>query len=60
VAGEVGYPVVMKILSADIAHKTTSAACGSASSIRRACRNSYQAILHDVRARAPDAALEAC
>ena len=58
VAGEVGYPVVMKILSADIAHKTDVGGVRLGLVDPQSVRNSYQAILHDVARARPDAALE--
>ncbi len=58
VAASVGYPVVMKILSADVAHKTDVGGVRLGLSDPQAVRDSYRAILHDVARARPDAALE--
>jgi acetyltransferase len=58
VAAQIGFPVVMKILSADIAHKTdvggVRIGLGDAQSVREA----FDAMLHDVARVRPDAVLE--
>jgi acetyl coenzyme A synthetase (ADP forming)-like protein len=58
IAGEIGYPVVMKIVSPDIVHK--SDAGGVARGVRDAgeVRSAYQGILSRVKARAPGAVIQ--
>ncbi len=58
VAREVGYPVVMKILSADIALKTDVGGVRLGLVDPQSVRDSYQTILHDVARARPDAALD--
>jgi acyl-CoA synthetase (NDP forming) len=57
-AREIGFPVVLKVLSPDIAHK--SEAGGVALGLHGADEvgNAYDAVMARVRARAPDARLE--
>jgi acetyltransferase len=58
VAGETGYPVVMKILSAGIAHKTDVGGVRLGLADAQSVRNSYAAQLRDVARAPPDAVLE--
>ncbi len=59
-AAAIGYPVVLKVDSPDIAHKTEAGGVVTGLTDAAAVRAAYAGILHDVRARAPNAALAGC
>jgi acetyltransferase len=58
VAAELGYPVAMKILSPDIAHKTDVGGVRLGLTDDRSVRAAYDAMLKDVARARPDTALE--
>ena len=54
-ASEIGYPVVLKIESPDILHKTEIDALAAGLADERAVREAYDQIMNNVAAHAPDA-----
>jgi acetyltransferase len=58
IAQEIGYPVAMKILSPDIAHKTDVGGVRLGLANGRAVRDAYASMLEDVARARPDAQLE--
>ena len=57
-AREIGYPVVLKIESPDILHKTEIGALAAGLADERAVREAYDRIMNNVAARAPDAEIK--
>jgi acyl-CoA synthetase (NDP forming) len=57
-AGEIGYPVVMKIVSKDIIHKSDAGGIALDLDDRDEVVTAYEAIIHNVRAFKPDALIE--
>jgi acetyl coenzyme A synthetase (ADP forming)-like protein len=57
-AGEIGYPVVMKIVSKDIVHKSDAGGVALDLENEEEIVDAYQAILRSCRARVPDAVIE--
>lgn len=57
-AGEIGYPVVMKIVSKDIVHKSDAGGVALDLENEEEIVDAYQAILRSCRAHVPDAAIE--
>ncbi len=58
VAEEIGYPVAIKILSPDIAHKTDVGGVRLGRTDARSVRDGYENMLRDVAIACPDARLE--
>jgi acetyltransferase len=58
IAEEVGFPVAIKILSPDIAHKTDVGGVRLGRADARSVREGYENMLRDVRLARPDARLE--
>ena len=58
IAGEIGYPVVLKIVSPDIIHKSDIGGVVRGVYDAREVRSAYLGILSAVRARAPGAAVD--
>jgi acetyltransferase len=58
IAGEIGYPVAIKILSPDIAHKTDVGGVRLGRADARSVRDGYENMLRDVAIARPDARLE--
>ncbi len=54
-AAEMGYPLVMKILSPDIVHKTEARGIRTDLENEQDVRNAYEGVLHAARAYDPDA-----
>ena len=57
-AGEIGYPVVMKIVSKDIVHKSDSGGVALDLENTSEVVDAYQAILRSCRAHVPDAVID--
>jgi acetyl coenzyme A synthetase (ADP forming)-like protein len=55
---EIGYPVVMKIVSKDIIHKSDAGGVALDLDNRAEVMDAYEAILHNARAYKPDAKIE--
>lgn len=58
VAGQVGFPVALKILSPDIAHKTDVGGVRLGRADARSVRDGYENMLRDVALARPDARIE--
>jgi acetyl coenzyme A synthetase (ADP forming)-like protein len=58
IAGEIGYPVVMKIVSPDIVHKSDAGGVVRGIHDDREVRSAYREILSRVQARVPGAAIQ--
>ena len=58
VAGQVGFPVALKILSPDIAHKTDVGGVRLGRADARSVRDGYENMLRDVSLARPDARIE--
>jgi acetyltransferase len=58
IADEIGYPVALKILSPDIAHKTDVGGVRLGRADARSVRDGFENMLRDVRLARPDARLE--
>ena len=58
IAGEIGYPVVMKIVSPDIVHKSDAGGVVRGVHSPDEARQAHQGILSRVKARAPGAAIQ--
>jgi acetate---CoA ligase (ADP-forming) len=57
-AEEIGYPVVMKIVSKDVIHKSDAGGVALDLENRDEVLTAYEAIMHSVRAYKPDAVIE--
>lgn len=57
-AGEIGFPVVMKIVSKDIIHKSDAGGVALDLTDRKELMDAYEAIMHNARAYKPDAMIE--
>ncbi len=57
-AGRIGYPVVLKILSLDITHKTDAGGVALDLEDARAVTAAYETMMRNVRERAPQARIE--
>jgi acetyl coenzyme A synthetase (ADP forming)-like protein len=57
-AEEIGYPVVMKIVSKDIIHKSDAGGVALDLSDRKEVMDAYEAIMHNARAYNPNAKIE--
>jgi acetate---CoA ligase (ADP-forming) len=57
-AEEIGYPVVMKIVSKDIIHKSDAGGVALDLDTRQEVIDAYEAILHNARSYKPDAKIE--
>ena len=57
-AEEIGYPVVMKIVSKDIIHKSDAGGVALDLENRNEVMDAYEAIMHNVRNYKPDAKIE--
>jgi acetate---CoA ligase (ADP-forming) len=57
-AEEIGYPIVLKIVSKDIVHKSEAGGVALDLSTREEVIDAYEAILHSARAYKPDAQIE--
>jgi acetate---CoA ligase (ADP-forming) len=57
-AEEIGYPVVMKVVSKDIIHKSDAGGVALDLVSREEVMDAYEAILHNSRAHYPDARIE--
>ena len=57
-AEEIGYPVVMKIVSKDIIHKSDAGGVALDLENKNEVMDAYEAIIHNVRAYNPDARIE--
>jgi acetyl coenzyme A synthetase (ADP forming)-like protein len=58
IAGEIGYPVVMKIVSPDIVHKSDTGGVVRGIGDAAGVRSAYDGIISRVKARVPGAAVE--
>ena len=58
VAGRIGYPVVLKVVSADVVHKTEAGGVLVGLKDERALRQGYDELLRRVQASCPDARID--